>query len=269
MSVLNTTTFEMPNPSEDAPIAVFLHGLYGQGKNFATVAKALTDVATTVLVDLPHHGRSGWGFTFDYFDVADVVATQIETTNVSGRPLVLIGHSMGGKVAMLVALYYPQLIDKLAVIDISPSASGGAAKYRFYADQVLGLDLASISRRQDADAALAAAIPSDQVRSFLLQNLHRDTHAETGWRWLANFEVLRHDMDVIDGWPDDAANYCYNGPTLWLGGTRSDAVSQDRLPAMRKLFPKAELEMIEGAGHWVQADAPEQVIAILRSFISS
>lgn len=246
---------------------VFLHGVFGQGKNFGTVAKLIADRATCLLVDLPNHGRSPWTDYFDYGLFADLVADELVEQGAGRTPVTLIGHSMGGKVAMQLALSHPQLLKRLVVIDMSPVDRGDAAEFEFYAETLNGLDLTSIRSRADADAALRHSIPNAATRSFLLQNLHR-AEGSSGWRWLPNLRLLRNSMAQIAGWPDQDGQH-WTGPVLWLAGERSKYIEDAHLPAMRALFPNVRLEVIADAGHWVHADQPHAVADALRRFLAS
>src|SRR5262249_36517555 len=143
---------------------VFLHGLFGQGRNWTQIGKALADPERSsphrvLLVDLPHHGRSGWEETFDYLRVADQVAELLDADD----PVALVGHSLGGKVAMVLALRHPELVERLCVVDVSPVAYDSLSSFQGYVAAMQGLDLGSLSRRDDADAALADAVPDPTV----------------------------------------------------------------------------------------------------------
>ncbi len=245
----------------------FLHGLFGQGKNFGTVAKLLAEDATCVLVDLPNHGRSGWTEYFDYHLFADIVAEELVEQGAGREPVTLVGHSMGGKVAMQLALSHPQLLERLVVEDIAPTHRGNAFEFQFYVDAMAKMDLRPLESRSDADAALLAKVSNKAVRSFLLQNLHRDEHGD-GWRWLLNVDLLRRSMDLMTGWPDQG-DARWEGPVLWLVGGRSNYVNADQLPLMQALFPNVTLEVIPDASHWVHSDQPRAVADALRGFITA
>lgn len=246
---------------------VFLHGLFGQGKNFGTAAKFLADHATSVLMDLPNHGRSEWTDRFDYQLFADIVAQELVNLGADSAPVTLIGHSMGGKVAMQLALSHPQLIEGLVVIDMSPVDREDPAEFEYYADTLAELDLSAIRSRADADAALRPAIPQHSIRSFLLQNLHRGTGPQ-GWRWLLNLDLLRTSMRQMSDWPDQGGRH-WDGPVLWLAGEHSGFITDEHVPAMRALFPSVQLEVIGDASHWVHADQPRAVADALLRFLSS
>ena len=241
---------------------VFCHGLFGQGRNWTQIGKALAGEHRVLLVDLPHHGRSPWAERFDYLDVADQVAGLLSASD----PVTLVGHSMGGKAAMVLALRHPELVERLCVVDVAPVAYHRMSEFAGYVDAMQGLDLASLAQRGDADAAMEAAVPNPTVRSFLLQNLRRDGD---GWRWQANLDVLGEDLRVIGGWPDDqlAGLAPYDGPVLWVGGQNSDYVRAEHIAAMNRLFPRNRRVTVKGAGHWVHSEQPEVFLEVLRQFI--
>jgi esterase len=245
---------------DEAVSYVFLHGLLGQGKNWSSIAKALLP-AGSLLVDLPDHGRSPWSADVSYEAMADAVAGLLR--ELEAPSITLVGHSMGGKVAMLVALAHPELVARLAVVDISPAEST-ADEFVRYLDAMLAIDLSSIATRADADARLSAAAPDPVVRAFLLQGLQR---TDAGWEWRPNLAGLRQGIARIGGWPSVGGTY--EGPVLWLGGDRSDYVSRDELPTMRALFPHVRLVVVKGAGHWVHADQPEVVTATLGQWVAT
>jgi pimeloyl-ACP methyl ester carboxylesterase len=246
---------------DSGPRVVFLHGLFGQGRNFTQAAKALVPDLRSVLVDLPNHGRSAWTGTTDYEHVADTVATWLRTT-YDGEPAHVVGHSMGGKVAMVLALTHPELVDRLVVADISPSASEGAGEFEHLLDSLARLDIATLARRSDADEQLAPFVDDARVRGFLLQNL-RST--DDGFAWQADLDLLRRELGVIGGWPEVSGTFDH--PVLWLAGERSGYVRPEHDPAMRALFPRTRLVTIKGAGHWVHSEQPEAFVSALRVFL--
>ena len=241
----------------------FLHGLLGQGKNFGTVAKLLGDVATTTLVDLPNHGRSDWTNYFDYRLMSDIVADLLIESGAGKEPVTLIGHSMGGKVAMQLALDYPGLLESLVIIDIAPLESEATREYRKYTRALLDMDLSAITDRASADEALAAEVPDPSVRAFLLQNLHRDGDS---WRWLPNLGLLDRSIDLIAGW--GAQDSSWDQPVLWLAGEKSEYVGAYQLPIMQLLFPAVRLVTIPEAGHWVHAAQPQATADAIKEFLA-
>ncbi|MEQ4499636.1 alpha/beta fold hydrolase [Nocardioides kribbensis] len=248
------------------PTVVFLHGLFGQGRNFTQVAKALQPDLRSVLVDLPNHGRSPWTGTADYETVAESVATWLRATYAAQGPVHLVGHSMGGKVAMVLALRHPDLVDRLVVVDISPAPSDGAGEFEHLLGALAGLDLPALTSRADADAGLAEEIDDERVRGFLLQNLRS---GQDGFRWQADLDLLRRELAAIAGFPvlDDVAPFDH--PVLWMAGERSAYVQPEHEPLMRALFPRTRQVTIKGAGHWVHSERPEAFVSALRVFLTA
>ncbi|WP_134766000.1 alpha/beta fold hydrolase [Nocardioides sp. 1609] len=247
---------------------VFLHGLFGQGRNFVPIARALEPDLRSLLVDLPNHGRSAWTDSVDYVDVADAVAADLRDGFAADGAVHVVGHSMGGKVAMVLALRHPDLVDRLVVVDISPADSDGAGEFEHLLDSLAALDLTSVVRRADADTALADPVPDDRVRGFLLQNLRASD--DGGFAWRANLALLRAGLPTIGGFPDadrlgDGA--AFDHPVLWVAGERSTYVRPDHEAPMRRLFPRTTQVTIKGAGHWVHSERPEAFVSALRVFL--
>jgi pimeloyl-ACP methyl ester carboxylesterase len=255
---MTTPALHTTDLGEQGSRVVFCHGLFGQGKNWTQIAKALADRHRVTLVDMPNHGRSAWTEQFDYAQMADAVAGLLD------EPAALVGHSMGGKAAMLAALRHPDRVERLCVVDVAPVSYRGSDEFRGFIDAMLGMDLAPIDSRADADAALAAAVPDPGVRGFLLQNLRRDGDA---WRWLPNLELLRSDLDELRAWP--ATDAVYEGPVLWIAGADSDYVRDEHRDAMEARFPRARRVTVKGAGHWVHSAQPAVVAGLLDRFLEA
>ena len=241
---------------------VFCHGLFGQGRNWTQIGKALAGDHRVTLVDMPHHGRSPWPEGFDYLDVADRVAGLLTADD----PVTLVGHSMGGKAAMVLALRHPELVARLCVVDVSPVdyAHGGRVPGLHRRDAG-AWTWTRISSRADAEAALAHAVPNPTVRSFLLQNLRREGE---GWRWQANLDVLGRDLAMLGDWPEAelAGTAPYDGPTLWVAGATSPYVQPEYAAAMERWFPRVRKATVKDAGHWVHSEQPEVFLELLRHF---
>ncbi len=253
------------------PKVAFLHGLFGRGQNWNGIARALLDdELASVLLDLPNHGRSRWTDDFDYLAIADDVADFITERMGWAASLTLVGHSMGGKVAMLVALRHPELVKSLVVVDIAPDRSDQIVTSIPLVAAMRALDLAAIGSRGDADQAMSARVPDPAVRAFLLQNLRHVRHPGEGepqWRWEQNLAMLGDSIDEVAAWPEVRGSY--PGPVLWIAGGDSSYIREEHHQAMRALFPQVQLITIEGAGHWVHADQPDALIAELRDFLTT
>lgn len=244
------------------PRVLFCHGLFGQGRNWNNIARTLSDRYRVTAVDLPNHGRSAWTERIDYAEMADQVAGLIAADD----PVALVGHSMGGKVAMALALRHPELVERLCVVDIAPINYNSASEFGRYISAMQAIDLDTIKSRDDAEAAMAEAAPAPGVRAFLLQNLRREG---SGWRWQANLDVLSRDLNVLSDWPPALAEAePYPGPVLWMAGATSNYITDESAPLMRQLFPRVQKIVIKGAGHWVHSDQPETFVEVLRAFLA-
>lgn len=237
----------------------FLHGLFGRGRNWAGIATTLAEQGHgSVLFDLPNHGRSRWTGTFSYAAMADEVAEEIELRLGSAAAMILVGHSLGGKVAMLTALNHPRLVSALAVIDIAPGTSGQVGTFGPLVAAMGSLDLTTLGSRQEADRRLSVSVPDDAARLFLLQNLRRRPH----WHWQPNLELLGSSLAEVAGWPE-VGDARYPGPVIWLTGERSEYVTDADVPVMMTLFPRTRRVVVPGAGHWVHTDNPDAVVSAL------
>ncbi len=258
-------TIHATQVGESGERVVFLHGLFGQGKNFTQVAKALQPELMSLLVDLPNHGRSSWTDHVDYAEMADAVADFVRSDFAADGPVHLVGHSMGGKVAMVLALRHPELIDRLVVVDITPGDSDGAGEFEHLLGSLASIDLATIDRRSEADEALQDKIPSPTIRGFLLQNLRAG--ADDRYTWQANLAVLRRDLATIGAFPD--VDTTFDHPVLWLAGETSPYVQEEDEARMRELFPRTRLVTVKGAGHWVHSEQPKAFVSALRVFLTA
>ncbi|WP_019159306.1 alpha/beta fold hydrolase [Brevibacterium senegalense] len=249
---------------EGALRAVFLHGLFGRGRNFTTAAKAIADTHTSTLVDLPNHGDSAWTDEFSYVDMADAVADTLRQGAAADGPVDLIGHSMGGKTAMVLALRHPDLVDRLVVVDISPVASDNGGEFDHLLGSLKKLDLDALSSRTDADEQLQEPIPNAGTRGFLLQNLRSTAD---GYAWQPNLDLLHGSLRQIGDFPDLTGS-TFDGPTLWVGGSESDYITDEAEPGMRELFPSTRRVTVKGSGHWVHSEKPQEFASILQAFLA-
>ena len=242
---------------------VFCHGLFGQGKNWSAIGKAVAEDHRVVLVDMPDHGQSPWSDRFDYVTAAEQVAELLSEDD----PVALVGHSMGGKISMLVALLHPELVERLVVVDVAPVPYDHADEFDGYIKAMRAIDLSTLERRAEADAALQDAVPDPTVRGFLLQSLRRE---DDHWRWLLNLEVLGRDLDAITDWPEDrlAGTAPYEGRVLWVGGALSRYVAPEHVAAMDRWFPHNRRVTVKDAGHWVHSEQPQVFVEVLRRFLA-
>lgn len=239
---------------------IILHGMFGTLDNWQTIAKKLAKNYLVYIVDLRNHGRSPHTDELSYSLMANDVKEFMEENWMFEATV--IGHSMGGKVAMQLATEYPDMVTKLVVVDIAPKKYVGSHQTIF--DALFGLDLSTLDSRNDADDYLATKIKEDGVRQFLLKNLHLDK--ESGkYAWKMNLQSIFDNYAHILG--NSLAGEPYEGETLFINGANSDYVKATELPDYQLFFPNASLITIEGAGHWVHAEKPKELLAVLNEFI--
>lgn len=242
------------------PPLVILHGLFGSGRNWASLARQLGETYRVFTLDLRNHGLSPWAESMSYREMAGDVAAFLARHGLEGAAV--MGHSMGGKTAMLLALEEGHLVGRLIVVDIAPVAYGHS--HLSLIDAMRGVDLGQVSRRNEVDAALEDAVPDAGLRGFLLQNL---VSQGGRLRWRINLAALGANMASLIGYPDNLDGLRYGGLALFLGGAASDYLRADHHPRIRALFPAAEIDAIAGAGHWVHAEQPRAFLARVQAFL--
>ena len=240
-----------------------LHGLLGSGRNLAPRARALAAQRRVIVPDLRNHGRSPWTDAMTYTAmVADVIAL-LDRLGVARAAF--IGHSMGGKVAQVLALTHPARVRALVVVDIAMRRY--AHSFANLIDAMLAVPLADCVSRSDVERALADAVPDRRMRLFLLTNLARDD--DGNWFWRPNLAVLRAQGEQI------AAGVCEQTPceppadlpVLYLCGADSDYVTREDAAEIRRVFPRARFVWLRDAGHWVHADQPQRFDEAVRTFL--
>ena len=242
---------------EDAPV-VLLHGLFGAAANFGAIQRRLAGAGRVIALDLRNHGLSPHNSAMSYAAMAEDV---LDSLAELGAPrAALVGHSMGGKVAMAAALLQPGRVSRLVVADIAPVQYPPA--FRGFVDAMLAMPLVPGLKRAEADAALAPAVADARVRSFLLQNLQFGPAPA----WRIGLREVAANLSAIEGWKI-APGAEYTGPTLVLRGERSDYVRPEHRATIRALFPAARFTSLKGAGHWLHADAPDAFAAVLQAFL--
>jgi pimeloyl-ACP methyl ester carboxylesterase len=239
---------------------VLLHGLFGAARNFGTVQRALAATHRTLALDLRNHGASPHAADMRYATMAADVLETLE--RLGALPATLLGHSMGGKVAMQVALARPDAVARLIVADIAPVPY--PPHYRAIASAMASLPLAPGTTRAQLDAVLANAVPDSAMRTFLLQNLQ--SGATPAWR--IGLDEIAAALPDIESWGvRSGANY--RGPTLFVAGAASDYIQPAHRPAIRTLFPEARFVTLKNAGHWLHADNPSGFVAVVEAFLTA
>ena len=255
--ILNAKTF-----GDGPDTLVILHGLFGMLDNWQTLARRWADRYRVVLLDLRNHGRSPHATEMDYPLMAADVAESLEAAGIDRCHL--LGHSMGGKVAMQTALTYPGLVDKLIVVDIAPR------QYRPGHDDVFAalaaLDPTEVTDRKDAAARLSVHISDPGIQLFLLKNLARDPAG--GFRWRMNLPAIRAAYPALIG-PVGQPGEWRTAPTLFIRGGKSGYVTDEDEPLIRELFRDVRIATVAEAGHWVHAEQPAALMALVDDFLAA
>jgi esterase len=234
---------------------VIVHGLYGSGRNWGVIAKRLSDRGPVIAVDQRNHGDSFWSDSHSYPDMAADLAEVIASL---GGPVDVVGHSMGGKAAMVLALTRPELVERLIVADIAPV--GYSHSQIQFIEAMRAVDLSTVEKRSDASEQLATHVDDPTLQAFFTQSL--DVKAK---RWKLNLDALAAEMPKILGFPKmDGA---FDKPTLFLSGALSNYVTAEARPTIKRLFPMARFAKIPGAGHWLHAEKPREFEASVRAFL--
>lgn len=252
--MLNTILHGAPT---DQPPLVIVHGLYGSARNWGVIAKRLSDSRQVIAVDQRNHGDSAWTESHSYPDMAGDIAEVIEA--YGGRADVM-GHSMGGKASMVLALSRADLVNRLIVADISPVAYSHSQIQ--YIEAMRAVDLSRVEKRSDATEQLAAHVSDPTLQAFFTQSLDIKER-----RWKLNLDVLAREMPKILSFPEVEGQF--DGPTLFLSGGESDYVAPEYRERIRALFPAARFAKIPGAGHWLHAEKPREFEAAVRVWLDA
>ena len=241
------------------PPVVLMHGLFGSGRNFGAVQRAFAPRFRVIALDMRNHGDSPHGADMRYATQAEDVRETLAALRV--EQAAMIGHSMGGKAAMALALLHPEAVARLMVSDIAPVVYQHGNERLSAAMQAI--PLAPSLTRREADAALAGVEARADVRAFLLQNL-RFGEAP---RWRVGLSEIAAAVPDLEGWVTLPGKY--DGPTVFVTGAQSDYVLAEHRPAIRALFPNARFVAIKNAGHWVHADNPAGFLSVVEAFLAA
>ncbi|XP_050409251.1 protein ABHD11 [Patella vulgata] len=259
---LSYTEYGKGNSSKK-PLIV-LHGLFGSKSNWHSLAKKLAlDGRKVIAVDSRNHGESEHSSVMNY----DVMATDMETLldNLNLSKVVLLGHSMGGKVVMTTALKHPERVEGLIVVDVSPtlSSSMGLENYAKKMRDIRINQGSTLSEaRKDVDCQLKSVVQSPGVRQFLLTNLIEE---EGYYKWRLNLDAIIGNFQQILEFPE--YNNTFDRSTLFIGGAKSEFIRGETTPEIHRLFPKYSIEMVQDAGHWVHSEKPREFLEIVKTFL--
>jgi esterase len=252
---LNSYKTKSQHTKNNIPL-IILHGLFGSGKNWGNVSRFFSSSFDIHALDLRNHGLSPWYPSMTYDDMVKDVVHYLSVNTITKCHL--LGHSMGGKVAMLIALLYPDLLDKIIIVDIAPS-NYKRDYFPTYIKAMLSLPLTENLTRQEADNHLSLAVPDSHLRAFLLQNLYRNENHHFKWR--LNLKAIEIHLDDIISFPP--IDHPYDKPLTFIAGGQSDYITDQTQKNIESLFPKATIETIAKAGHWPHAETPEMFHQLL------
>ena len=237
---------------------IILHGLFGSSDNWLSVSKRLGEFRKLYIVDLRNHGQSPHDPVFDYDGMVKDLEDFIQTQGLDKPDL--LGHSLGGKVAMKFAAAHPDLLDNLIVVDIAPRA------YPVHHDTILeglnAINVVSLESRKEADETLASYVPQVGVRQFLLKNLKR---TDSGFDWKMNLDAITQSIAHVGEELEDDKRV--NNPTLFIRGEQSNYIADEDFPRIMHHFPNARIETIRQASHWIHAEQPEALSDLVEHFL--
>lgn len=247
---------QTPEAANRPPLLI-VHGLFGSARNWGVIAKRMSSDRKVIAVDMRNHGESPWFPTHSYPDLAADLA---EVIRAHGGQADVMGHSMGGKASMVLALSEGALVNRLIVADIAPVA------YEHDQSSLISamrqVDLSRVERRSDADAQLEPLVAERGTRAFLIQSLDVKDR-----KWRLNFDVLEAEMSKIVGWPEDVKGQ-FDGPAYFVSGAESHYVRPEYRDRIKGFFPAARFAKIPGAGHWLHADKPREFEAALQAILA-
>ncbi len=241
---------------------ITLHGLFGSRENLGVISRGLAPSFRVHGLDLRNHGRSPHHEAMNYQVMAEDVLAYMDECGIENTHLV--GHSMGGKVAMTLALLAPERVNRLVVIDIAP-VTYREQRHDAILQGLSAMPLADLTSRNEADQFLSAYEPEPAVRQFLLKNLHRTGQGSFAWRMNLT-AIINHYPAILAG---QQAEQPFAGATLFIKGGASDYILPEHREPVLALFPAATVRVIPGAGHWVHAQKPELVVRTLLRFLGS
>ncbi len=243
-------------------VLIILHGIFGTGDNWISIARQLTDQFTIYLIDQRNHGKSPHSTDFNYDLMVDDLKKLIDTEHL--EQIYLLGHSMGGKVAMRFALSYPDLIKRLVIVDIAPRFYT-LTQHARYIKTLLSVPLATCETRAEVEMQIKSVIDDIGTRQFLMKNLARNEEGVFFWR--INLQSLLDNLDEVGKMV--SSNDFFDKPTLFIRGEQSQYILYTDFDDIAKLFHQADILTIRHAGHWVHADQPDLLLTHLRLFLAN
>lgn len=241
---------------------VILHGIFGSGDNWLSLGRQFAAKHQVFLLDQRNHGKSPWEEEFSYQLLADDLLAFMDAHGL--QQIDLLGHSMGGKVSMLFALQHPERLRRLVIVDIAPKVYQ-LQEHKHILSTLAGFDLNLYENRTAIDQALSVSLPDYSTRQFILKNIYRNENQQFAWR--LHVQALLNNLDQIgNGIETDLR---YQQPTLFINGGKSRYIQIEDHARIRLLFPKARIATVANAGHWVHAEAPDELFALVDDYLDN
>jgi len=257
---MSAVHYQIHSDSPDKPWLMLIHGLFGSVDNLSALRRQFTPLFQVLSIDLPDHGKSAFTQTFSFERYAELISRLVQSVDINH--LSIVGHSLGGKVAMQLALNQHQLISHLIVLDIAPVEY--TARHSKVFQGLNNVVLASLTSRKKADAALSQYVEDSSTRQFLLKSLYNENDI---WKWRFNIALLQRDYARLSAAITSVQPYL--GPVLFIKGEHSDYLLPEHRPAVVELFPNSQSKMISSTGHWLHAEKPLLCGKIIHSFFSN
>jgi esterase len=255
---MDSVHYQIHSHCPDKPWIMLIHGLFGSLDNLSALRRQFTGAFQVLSVDLPDHGKSVFTESFGFVQYANHITELVNSLKI--KQLSIVGHSLGGKVAMQIALNQHELISHLIVIDIAPVRY--IARHNNVFQGLNNVVLSDITSRKEADIALSKYVIESSTRQFLLKSLYNDNGL---WKWRFNFDLLEKDYVKLSSAINSAQPYM--GPVLFIKGEKSDYLLPEHRAAVVQLFPNSRSRMVSDTGHWLHAEKPEICAKLVLKFL--
>jgi esterase len=255
---MTAVNYQIYSDSASKPWLMLIHGLFGSLDNLSALRRQFTDSFQVLSIDLPDHGKSAFTQSFSFAHYGSLISDLVD--NLEIKQLSIVGHSLGGKVAMQIALNQHELISHLIVLDIAPVRY--TARHSNVFQGLKNVVLSDITNRKEADTALSKYVVDSSTRQFLLKSLYNENAT---WKWRFNIEMLDKDYTHLSAAINSASEFA--GPVLFIKGENSDYLLPEHRKSVMKLFPNSQSKMINGTGHWLHAEKPELCAKIILAFL--
>jgi len=256
---------------ENKPALIVLHGLYGSSDNWVSIGKQWSEEYEVYLLDLRNHGQSPHYQTHSYKTMRDDVLDLMDTQKI--QKAIILGHSMGGKLAMRIAMDAPERINALIVVDIAPKNytsqnNKNTLRHRHILKTMLSLKLEEFTTRNAIDEILQKAIPERRVRQFIMKNLKRND--DLSFSWKLNLPVIASAMkQMMQGFSEtEIVTHLMGFPVLFIKGENSSYIQESDKKQIQEIFPLAEIKTISNAGHWIHSEQPKELTNLIMNFVS-